>query len=351
MLPSTHTAGRMRSGSGRSSAARRRVPRGCVRSTSAAQLGNASAHARSWRVSSVVGKGTLAKAKRQRVERSRAGRLMVAAMVANLAGETAPQLRGAAHPVSRALRSLHLAEAAAVEVLDRLPDLGFGVHHERPVSGDRLVERLAAQHRAPWRRCSPRSWRRCRRGRASTLLPSRATCASFTNTVPSSTITASVSAVLRRERHSLALVQPHVPDVDRRERRAGAALAVELAGDDAHLAGIVRQARRRECRRRRSSGNRAATSCSFAGGRPRRTARLPSAAFVGEILQNWNSSAASRRASSTDRRRPCGRGCCRWNRGARLRRSDDRHGLEAAVPMHAHSARTRRRRELRRAAQ
>ena len=39
----------------------------------------------------------------------------------------------------------HPAEAPAVEVGDRLRDLGLRVHHERTVADDGLVDRLAAQ--------------------------------------------------------------------------------------------------------------------------------------------------------------------------------------------------------------
>src|SRR3569833_677879 len=38
-----------------------------------------------------------------------------------------------------------LAELAGLEVADGLANLGVGVHHERAVAGDRLVDRLANQ--------------------------------------------------------------------------------------------------------------------------------------------------------------------------------------------------------------
>jgi hypothetical protein len=39
----------------------------------------------------------------------------------------------------------HPAEAAAVEILDRLLDFRLRVHYERPIADDRLVERIAAK--------------------------------------------------------------------------------------------------------------------------------------------------------------------------------------------------------------
>src|SRR5690242_2311378 len=41
------------------------------------------------------------------------------------------------------------AHAAALVVLDRLADLGVGVHHEGPVADDRLVDRLAGHQEQP----------------------------------------------------------------------------------------------------------------------------------------------------------------------------------------------------------
>ena len=49
-------------------------------------------------------------------------------------------------------------EAAGVEVLDGLDELGPGVHHERAVGGDRLADRPAAEQQHLERRRSP--WRR-----------------------------------------------------------------------------------------------------------------------------------------------------------------------------------------------
>src|SRR3546814_8302783 len=43
------------------------------------------------------------------------------------------------------LRSGRLCEPAAVDVVDCLADLRLGVHHERAVADDRLIDRLAGQ--------------------------------------------------------------------------------------------------------------------------------------------------------------------------------------------------------------
>src|SRR3569623_1462382 len=42
-----------------------------------------------------------------------------------------------------------LAELAGLEVADGLANLGVGVHHERAVAGDRLVDRLATEQEEP----------------------------------------------------------------------------------------------------------------------------------------------------------------------------------------------------------
>src|SRR3546814_11886481 len=43
------------------------------------------------------------------------------------------------------LRSGRLCEPAAVDVVDCLADLRLGVHHERAVADERLIDRLAGQ--------------------------------------------------------------------------------------------------------------------------------------------------------------------------------------------------------------
>ena len=74
--------------------------------------------------------------------------------------DPSPSGRGDAHPLDGAIRVPRKAplgravvrvvrcpgpsaEASALEVRKRLPDFGFGVHHERPVLDDGLIDRAA----------------------------------------------------------------------------------------------------------------------------------------------------------------------------------------------------------------
>jgi hypothetical protein len=58
----------------------------------------------------------------------------------------APSLYTEARAARRAASIGRPAEPAAVEIRDRTHDLVLGVHHERPVEHDRLIDRRAAEH-------------------------------------------------------------------------------------------------------------------------------------------------------------------------------------------------------------
>ena len=115
-------------------------------------------------------------------------------------------------------------------------DLRFAVHHERPVADDRLVDRLAAQDQQ--RRVGVGLDRRSR-------VPARSSSTSCASRATSRAVDQHRAVQHdQRERVALraprtracALVQSHVPDIDRRERARRPAVAVELAGDHAHRA-------------------------------------------------------------------------------------------------------------------
>ena len=72
------------------------------------------------------------------------------AAVARLDGSAdaagAPSLYTEASAARRAVSIGRPAELATVEIRDRTHDLVLGVHHERPMEHDRLIDRLAAEH-------------------------------------------------------------------------------------------------------------------------------------------------------------------------------------------------------------